>query len=43
MNAYQKTVAKMESEVKRAQARVELLKMLYRELKEQQKQSKVQA
>ena len=37
--AYRKAVARMESEVKRAQAHVTLLKMLYREL--QEKNSKV--
>lgn len=37
--AYRKAVARMESEVKRAKARVELLKMLYRELKEKNKVS----
>lgn len=33
--AYRKAVARMESEVKRAKARVELLKMLYKELLKQ--------
>jgi len=41
MNAYQKTIARMESEVKRAQAQVTLLKMLHKEL--QDKKSKVGA
>lgn len=37
--AYRKAVARMESEVKRAKARVEMLKILYRELKEKNKVS----
>lgn len=32
--AYRKAVSRMESEVKRAQAHVTMLKMLYRELQE---------
>lgn len=35
--AYRKAVARMESEAKRAKARVEMLKMLYRELQEKNK------
>ena len=35
--AYRKAVARMESEVKRAKARVILLKMLHKELKEKNK------
>lgn len=41
MNAYQKTLNRMESEVKRAKAQVELLKMLHREMLEQQKKVQV--
>lgn len=33
--AYRKTIARMESEVKRAKAKVAMLKMLYKEMKEQ--------
>lgn len=37
INSYQKTVARMESEVKRAVARVTLLKMLHKEMLEKNK------
>lgn len=36
-DAYRKAVARMESEVKRAKARVTMLKMLYKELQEKNK------
>lgn len=42
MNGYEKALVKMESEVKRAKARVTMLKMLYRELQKQQ-QEKIKA
>ena len=38
-NEYQKAVARMESEVRRAKAHVALLKMLYKEMQEKQKVS----
>jgi stalled ribosome alternative rescue factor ArfA len=41
--AYNKALARMESEVKRAKAHVTLLKMLYREMQEQKNKGKIKA
>lgn len=38
--SYRKALSRMESEVKRAKARVEMLKMLYKELQEQKNKVK---
>ena len=37
--AYRKTIARMESEAKRARAKVTMLKMLYKEMMEAKKKS----
>lgn len=43
MNSYEKAIARMELEAKRAKAQVTMLKMLYKELQEQKKKEKVMA
>lgn len=43
MTNYEKAIARMELETKRARAQVTLLKMLYKELQEKQKQEKIKA
>ena len=43
MNSYEKALARMESEVKRARAQVVLLQMLHRELQEKKKKQKIKA
>lgn len=43
MKNYKKTLAKMESEVKRAKAHVTMLKMLYKAQQQETKKEKVRA
>jgi hypothetical protein len=43
MNSYEKAIARMELEAKRAKAQVTMLKMLYKELQEQKQKEKIKA
>lgn len=43
MNSYEKAIARMELEAKRAKAQVTMLKMLYKELQEQKAKEQIKA
>lgn len=43
MNSYEKAIARMELEAKRAKTQVTMLKMLYKELQEQKAKEQIKA